>query len=94
MFYKITNQYVSKVSQKNKGRLSNYQGFPGGSEVKASACNVGDLGSIPRSGRSPGERNGNPFLSETATPIFLPVESHGQRSLAGYSPWGCRVRHD
>ena len=49
---------------------------------------------IPRSGRSPGERNGNPFLSETATPIFLPVESHGQRSLAGYSPWGCRVRHD
>ena len=61
MFYKITNQYVSKVSQKNKGRLSNYQGFPGGSEVKASACNVGDLGSIPRSGRSPGERNGNPL---------------------------------
>ena len=59
MFYKITNQYVSKVSQKNKGRLSNYQGFPGGSEVKASACNVGDLGSIPRSGRSPGEGNGN-----------------------------------
>ena len=61
MFYKITNQYVSKVSQKNKGRLSNYQGFPGGSEVKASACNVGDLGSIPGLGRSPGEGNGNPF---------------------------------
>ena len=34
-------------------------GFPGGSEFKASACNVGDLGSIPRSGRSPGEGNGN-----------------------------------
>ena len=33
--------------------------FPGGSEVKASACNVGDLGSIPGSGRSPGEGNGN-----------------------------------
>ena len=28
------------------------------------------------------------------TPVFLPGESHGQRSLAGYSPWGCRVRHD
>ena len=28
------------------------------------------------------------------TPIFLPGESHGQRSLAGYSPWGCRVGHD
>ena len=36
-------------------------GFPGGSEVKASTCNVGDLGSIPGLGRSPGERNGNPL---------------------------------
>ena len=35
-------------------------GFPGGSEVKASACNAGDLGSIPGSGRSLGEGNGNP----------------------------------
>ena len=35
--------------------------FPGGSEAKASACNVGDLGSIPGSGRSPGKGNGNPF---------------------------------
>ena len=32
-------------------------GFPGGSEVKASACNVGDLGSISGSVRSPGEEN-------------------------------------
>ena len=38
------------------------QGFPGGSEVKASASNAGDLGSIPGSGRSPGEGNGNPLL--------------------------------
>ena len=35
--------------------------FPGGSEVEASACNVGDRGSIPGSGRSPGEGNGNPL---------------------------------
>ena len=34
-------------------------GFPGGSEVKVSACNVGDLVSIPGLGRSPGEGNGN-----------------------------------
>ena len=34
-------------------------GFPGGAEVKVSACNVGDLGSIPGSGRSPGEGKGN-----------------------------------
>ena len=36
-------------------------GFPGGSEVKASACNVGDLGSIPGLERSPEEGNGNPL---------------------------------
>jgi len=36
-------------------------GFPGGSELKASACNAGDLGLIPESGRSPGEGNGNPL---------------------------------
>ena len=35
--------------------------FLGGSEVKASACNAGDVGSIPESGRSPGEGNGNPL---------------------------------
>ena len=34
-------------------------GFPGGSDHKESACSVGDLGSIPGLGRSPGERNGN-----------------------------------
>ena len=36
-------------------------GFPGGSEVKASACNVGDLGSVPGWGRAPGEGNGTPL---------------------------------
>ena len=35
-------------------------GFPGGSDSRESACNVGDLGSIPGSGRSPGGGNGNP----------------------------------
>ena len=35
--------------------------FPGGSEVKASACNAGDLGLSPGSGRFPGEGNGNPL---------------------------------
>ena len=35
--------------------------LPGGSEVKASACNAGDVGSIPGLGRSPGEGNGNPL---------------------------------
>ena len=55
---------------------------PGGSDGKVSPSNVGDLGLIPGSERSPGEGNGNP------TPVFLPGESHGWRSLVGYSPWG------
>ena len=38
-----------------------YMGFPGGSDGKESACNAGDLGLIPRLGRSPGEGNGNPL---------------------------------
>ena len=37
------------------------KGFPGGSDGKESACNAADLGSIPGSGRSPGEWNGNPL---------------------------------
>ena len=40
---------------------SNLLGFPYSSVSKESACNAGDLGSIPRSGRSPGEGNGNPL---------------------------------
>ena len=50
--------------------------FPGGSAGKESACNVGDLGSIPGLGRSPGEENRLP------TPVFWPGEYHGL-----YSPW-------
>ena len=50
---------------------------------KESVCNAGDLGSIPGSG--------DPLEKEMApTPVFLPGESHGQKSLAGYSPWGCK----
>ena len=42
-------------------RLDIFRDFPGGSDSKASACNAGDLGSIPGSGRSPGEGNGHPL---------------------------------
>ena len=41
--------------------LPNLMDFPGGSDGKASAYSVGDLGSIPGLGRSPGEGNGNPL---------------------------------
>ena len=47
---------------------------------KESAYNAENPDSIPKLGSSPGE--GLP------TPAFLPGEFHGQRSLAGYSPWG------
>ena len=57
--------------------------------VKNLWANAGDACLIPGSGRFPGEGNGNP------TPVFLPGKSHGQRSLVGYGPWGCkRVGHD
>ena len=51
---------IFSPNQNYKG-LQSFMGFPGGSELKPSACNVGDLGSIPGSGRSPGEGNGNPL---------------------------------
>ena len=54
----------------------------GDSDGKESTCNAGDLGSIPGLGRSSGKANG------IHTPVFLPGESRGQQSLAGYSPWG------
>ena len=57
-------------------------GFPGGAEVKNLPANAGDAGSIPASGRSPGEGNGNPLQYSSLE------KSHGQRSLVGYTPWG------
>ena len=57
------------------------QGFSGGSVGKKSACNAGELGLIPGSGRSPGGGHGNPLQYSCLE------KAHGQ-SLAGYSPWG------
>ena len=59
-------------------------GFPGGSDSKESACNAGDLASIPGSGSFRGEANGNPLQYSGLE------EFHGHRSLAGYSPLGCK----
>ena len=57
-------------------------GFSSSSDDKESACNAGDPGSILGSGRAPGESKWQ------LVPIFLPGEFHGQRRLAGYTPWG------
>ena len=62
-------------------------GFPGGSDGKESACRAGDPGWIPGSRRSPGSLRSPAWQP---TPQFLPGESHGQRSLVGYNPWGRR----
>ena len=60
--------------------------FPCSSVSKESACNAGDLGSIPGLGSSPGEGNDNPLQ-------YSCLENpHGQRSLADYSPWGRKSR--
>ena len=57
-------------------------GFFGGSEIKTSACNAGDLGSTPGSGRFPGEGNGNPLQYSC---LENPMDGG---ALVGYSPWG------
>ena len=56
-----------------------YLDFPGGSDGKESACNAGDLGSI--TGQE--DTRGRKWLP---TPVFLPAEFHGQRSLVDSSP--------
>ena len=63
--------------------------FPDGSYGEESACNERDPGSVLGSRRSPGGE----WLP---TPVFLPGEFHGHRSLAGYSPsmGSQRVRHN
>ena len=60
------------------------KGFPGGSDGEESTCNARDQGLIPASRRSPGEGNGN-LLQYSCL-----GNPHGLRSLAGYSPWGCK----
>ena len=67
---------------KQRGLFYFAMATPGGSDGKESACNAGDLGSIPGSGRSPGGGHVNPLQ-------YSCLENpHGQRSLTSYSPWG------
>ena len=58
--------------------------FAGSSVSKESACNAGDLGSIPGLGRSPEGGHSNPLQYSCLE------NAHGQRSLAGYSLWSCK----
>ena len=56
-------------------------GFPGSSDGKESACNVGDLGSVSGLGRSPGGGYDNPLQYSCLENLL---------KLVGYSPWGCK----
>ena len=62
------------------GRLAK-KNSPG---MQETACNAGDMGLNPGSGRFPQRRKWHP------TPVLLPGKSHGRRSVVGYSPWGCK----
>ena len=85
-YYKIVLSF--ELSQIYWCEVTKSKGSPGGSDAKETTCHAGDWGSSPGSGRFPWRREWRP------TPVVLPREFHGQRSLAGYSSWGCRVGHD
>ena len=59
-------------------------GFPGGSDVKESPCNVGDVASNPVLEKTPGGGHSNPLRYSCLK------NPHGQRSLAGCGPWTCK----
>ena len=96
----VSTEYISSPIHKicvsfsfyrqSSRRLNRFaSGYPHSSAGKDSACNAGDPGSIPGSGKIPWRRKWQP------TPVFLPGKSHGQRSLAGYIVhMFTRVRHD
>ena len=74
----LQNLWGSLQSENVSFLLQNW-GFPGGSDGKESACNAGD-----QVWKIPWRREWLP------TPVFLPGEFQGQKSLMGYSPWGCK----
>ena len=77
------DSWVRKISwRRDRLPIPVSMGFPGGSNGKESACNMGDLGSIPGLERSPGGGHGNPLQYSCLENL------HGWRTLVGYSPWG------
>ena len=77
------------LKRKKQVTLIDHSGLPRCSVVKGLPTNVGDVGSVPLSGKIPWRRRW------PLSPVFLPAEFHGQRSLAGCSLWSYkRVDHD
>ena len=91
IFKKQDGKYLQgKMLKKLKDwqELTRWKGFSGGSEGKASACNAGDLGSIPESGRSSGEGNGNTLqYSHLENSIELTRWKGQERKERGKSQW-------
>ena len=81
MGFKMSLISPSNYYSGETGIQSHTKGFPGDSDSKESACNVRGPMVHPWVGKIPWKK---PCLP---TPVFLPGEFHGQRSLAGYSPW-------
>ena len=87
MLHKCGQQLSAIPVSESPLSLEEALGFPGGSDGKESAFNTGGLCLIPGLERSPGGGHGNPLH-------YTCLENpHGQRSLAGYSPW-CRKESD
>ena len=78
--------YEKRREVKGNGERERYTqgGIPGGSVGKETSCNAGVPGLIPGSGNIPWRKKWQPI------PLFLLRKSHGQRSLAGCSLWGCK----
>ena len=76
--------FVSAVQQSASAICIRISDFSGGSVGTESACNAGDR----RGGLNPWVRKISWRRECQPTPVFLPGEFHGQRSLVGYSPWG------
>ena len=81
----LSSSWVWKIPWR-RDRLPNpvFLGFSDGSDSKKSTCNAGNLGSNTGFGRSPGGGHGNPLQYSCLENL------HGQRSLAGCSPWYCK----
>ena len=77
-----------KVFSTENGKISNFPWWLSGKELAYSLGNTRDMGSVPGLGRSFGEGHGNPLQYSCLE------NSHGQRSLVGYSLWAHRISHD
>ena len=89
LMFTLFGPQMEEERERERDREHIWRWLPGGSDGKESACNAGDLGSIPGLGRSPGGGHGNPLQ------VFLPGESPWTEEPGGLKSMGSqRVRHN